>query len=90
MPNSPVAKRRLVSIQQYADHREQHRRTIDNYLERRYIRGYRVRGVRGVLIDLDEADAALAKLPTYLVRTGYGSHRNADIVFLAEAEVVAQ
>ena len=83
-------QRRLGPVDLYARHRQQHRRTIDNYLHHGYIKGYRMPGVRALLIDFDEADAALAALPPTKVRANYGSRGNAEIVQLPARAVVVE
>jgi len=55
--------RTLVSVKQAAAHRGRSLRTIYEQIKAGFIPVYKVQGVRGVLIDIDEMDAALAQLP---------------------------
>lgn len=72
--------RRLVSLEQFSRHMEVSTRTTRNWLSRGYFPGYRVPGARGVVIDLDEAEAAIRRLPSTIVRPGFGSYGpDADI-----------
>jgi excisionase family DNA binding protein len=64
--------RRLATFEQTGRHRGVSERTVRNWLGRGHFRGYKVPGIRAVLLDLDEVDAALTKLPASKVRSGSG------------------
>lgn len=76
--------RNLATIPQYARRRGQNERTIRNYIGKGYFAVYRLGGFKGVLIDVDEADAALAKIPSAQVRRNYGHFGpNANVIDLS-------
>jgi hypothetical protein len=62
--------RLYASVAEYGDHQEVTHVTVQNWLRLGHIEGYRVKGIRGVLIDIEAADAELAKLPPTVVRPG--------------------
>lgn len=85
------AARRLGSFDKLAQQEGVSPRTIRNYVEKGYFPVYKRAGVRGFLVDLDEAASAIEKLPRKAARPGYGSlGPNAVIIQLpARAEVIA-
>ena len=68
-----MSARRLISLHQAATHVGVTDRSIRNYIGRGHFPAYRVPGVRGVMLDLDEVDAAMRRLPARLVRPGFGT-----------------
>lgn len=67
--------RRLVPLRRAADHFGVSDQTIRNWIRRGHFAAYRVRGLRALHVDLDEATRALSKLPRTVVRPyggGYG------------------
>lgn len=73
--------RNWATIPQYARKRRQNERTIRNYIGKGYFPVYRTAKSKGVLIDVDEADAALAKIPSARARNSYGEFGpNAKII----------
>ena len=62
-------------------------RSIRNYVAKGYFPVYRAKGIKGVLIDVDEAKAALDALPSNRIIANFGSMgANADIRDLDVAE----
>lgn len=55
--------RRFRNLAQGADHLGCSRKTIYNYIGRGFFPAYKLHGKRGHFVDLDEVDAAMAKLP---------------------------
>lgn len=53
----------LVKLNDYAHYRGVDQSTVRNWIAQGYFPAYRAPGARGILVDLDEAEAALAKLP---------------------------
>ena len=80
--------RRLISLRQAADHIGVDPRTVRNYIGAGHFPCYRVPGVRGVLVDLDEVDAAMRRLPARLVRPAYGSFGPKAVVITLPAQPV--
>jgi len=81
--------RRLVSTQQCASHEGVSERTIRNYIGKGYFPAYKMPGVRGLLVDLDEAESAMRKIPGRRAKAGTGSYGpNARIVRLPARPVV--
>ena len=81
--------RRLGSFEQAAAEHQVSSRTMRNYLGRGYFKAYRIRGVRGVLLDLDEVDAAMRRLPRKLGKAGFGSYGpKAEIIDLPPRAVI--
>jgi len=56
--------RRLVSLDRAADHLAVSERTIRNYIGEGFFPAYRVRGLSGLQVDLDEVDRAQHSLPS--------------------------
>lgn len=69
-----MPSRRLVTLRQAAAYLGVVERSIRNYIGAGHFPAYRVRGVRGVMVDLDEVDAAMRKLPARVARPGYGQY----------------
>jgi hypothetical protein len=65
--------RRLTSLYKAAQYVGVTERTIRNYVGKGLFCAYRVPKVRGILVDLDEVDAAMRRLPARVARPGYGS-----------------
>ena len=81
--------RRLVKPRVVADRHGVSERTIRNYIGQGYFPAYRVRGARGILVDLDEVEHAMRMLPARSARASkqaYGP--KARIVILAPQPVV--
>jgi hypothetical protein len=51
--------RRLGTFEQAAEENRVAERTVRNYLGQGHFKGYRMRGVRGLLLDLDEVAVAM-------------------------------
>lgn len=51
------------SVDTYAAHRGCSPRTVRNYISKGFFPAYKVPGRRGVLIDREEADRAMARVP---------------------------
>jgi hypothetical protein len=49
-------------------------RTFRRYVGKGFFPGYRAPGVRGLIVDSDEVDAALLRLPARVARPGYASY----------------
>jgi hypothetical protein len=82
-------QRRLGSFAQAGAEHHVSERTMRNYLGKGYFKAYRMRGISGVLLDLDEVDAALKKLPKRLAKAGLGSYGpKAEIVDLPPQAVI--
>ena len=80
---------RLVKPHVVADRLGVSERTIRNYIGHGYITAYRVRGARGILVDLDDVERAMQLLPARAARASkqaYGP--KARIVVLAPRPVV--
>lgn len=83
--------RRLVTIHQFAKHMQVAERTARNWASEGHFNLYRVPGIRGALVDLDEAEAAIRALPSTVVRPGFGSYGpKARVVDLPAQAVVVQ
>jgi hypothetical protein len=60
----PVQRlRRLGNFEQAAQEQGCTQKTVRNHLARGHFNAYRMRGVRGVLLDLDEVDQAMRDMP---------------------------
>lgn len=83
--------RRLATIQQTANHLRVSDRSIRNYISRGLFPAYRVPRVRGVLLDLDEVDQVMRRVPSKIARPGYGSFGpKAKIIDLPAQAVVVE
>lgn len=80
-PN-PLSGRRLGTLRHLATHRSVSERTARNWASAGYLRLYKIKGVAGVLVDLDEADAALDALPPGTIRPTYGTFGGVPVVDL--------
>jgi hypothetical protein len=80
--------RRLGSIAQAANEQSRSERTLRNYLAKGYFPAYRMRGVHGVLLDLDEVDAAISKLPKRLSKAGFGSYGPKAVILDIPPQVI--
>lgn len=60
----------LVPLAIAADHLSVTEQTVRNYIRRGFFPAYRVRGHRGLMVDLAEADKALGALPLTVARPG--------------------
>ena len=77
--------RRLASLHDGAASVGVHQRTLRTYAAKGYVTLYKVAGVRGALVDLDELARAVRLIPTYPNRPDkprYG--RKARVVVLAQ------
>ena len=81
---------RLSSIDNAARHLGCTPRTVRNYIAKGFFPAYKQPGVRGLLLDLDEVDRAMARIPARRAHAGVGSYGpNANIRPLpVRAEVV--
>lgn len=87
MSTAPQADRRLGTIAHFARHREVNDRTVRYWVKRGHFPVYRVGGVKGVVIDFDEADRLLSALPAGTIKPGFGSFGpNADVRTLGGAK----
>lgn len=87
---SPTQKR-LRTIPHIAKMAGTTERTIRNYISKGYFPVYKQQGVRGVLIDLDEFESAMSRLPARKARAGYGGYGpNARVVTLPGQPVRAE
>lgn len=62
-------------------------RTMRSYAAKKFFPLYRMSGVRGVLVDLDEVTAAMRKVPARRAKAGLGSYGGATIIDLSESQV---
>lgn len=66
-------------------------KTAYNYVEKRYFPVYEIAGRRGVFVDLNEVDAAMALLPPSKAKAGKRRFGGAPIIMLpAQPEVVGR
>jgi hypothetical protein len=78
-----VPSPRLGTLKHLAAHRGVSERTTRNWAAAGYLRLYRVRGVQGVCVDLDEADRVLdALVATGAVRPNYGTFGGQPVTLL--------
>ncbi len=73
MSTNSLPGRRLGKLKHLAAHRGVSERTTRLWANKGYLTLYKVKGVAGVVIDLDEADAALDALPPGALRPTYGT-----------------
>jgi hypothetical protein len=74
---------RLVPLRLLARHRDVSERTCRNWARLGHLKLYRVRGISSVLVDIDEADAALdALVESGQVRPGYGRFGGVPVIDL--------
>ncbi len=64
---------RWATLKMLATYRRVSDRTARNWAKAGYLRLYRIKGVVGVVVDLNEADAALDALPPGTIRPNYGT-----------------
>lgn len=84
-------RQRLVTLHQFSRHMSVSERTVRNWISEGHFPAYRVPGVRGVVVDLDDAEAAIRRLPSTKVRPGFGSFGpNADIRTLNQRPIVVE
>lgn len=79
---------RLVSLSKAAAHLKVSEKTVRNYIGRGFFPAYRLRNVRGVVVDLDEVTRSMALIPARRARGGrpqYGPR--ARIVDLRQSAV---
>lgn len=62
--------RRLANVEQTARYCQVHQRTVENWLEKRYVGTYRRAGSKELLIDLDELESAFIRLGRSKMRDG--------------------
>jgi hypothetical protein len=63
-PTPPVNfPRRLGNFDQAAEEHNCHPRTLRNYAAKGFFTLYKMKGVRGVLLDLDEVELAMRRVP---------------------------
>lgn len=80
---------RLTTLRHVAQYLECTDRTVRNYIGQGYFPAYKQPGSRGLLVDLDDVDAAMRRLPARKVRPAYGSYGpRADIRVLPARSVV--
>jgi len=71
---SPVPQRRWATLPMYARHRGRSERVVRLWARKGYLTLYRTAGYRGVIVDMDEADAALSALADKgLIRPDHGT-----------------
>jgi predicted site-specific integrase-resolvase len=63
---------RLTTKRQAADLYGVSESTVHNWIRKNYLTPYRARGVRGLLVDCDEIDRMLAKMPPSRVHAARG------------------
>lgn len=74
MTGNSLPQRNLGTLAHLAAHRGVTVRAARMWAEKGYLTLYKAHGVRGVVVDLDEADAALDALAAKgLIRPGYGT-----------------
>lgn len=87
--SQPRPHRRIVKFPQgVAAHKNISDRTVRNYAKNQYFKLYRIAGQKGLFCDLDEVDAAMAKIPASKARAGYGSYGGATIETLPPRAIV--
>ncbi len=64
---------RWGTLTHLARHRNVSERTARLWAQKGYLNLYRIRGVRGVVVDLDEADRMLNALPPGTIKPGWGT-----------------
>lgn len=80
-----MPQRRWATLPLLARHRKVSQRTTRIWAERGYLKLYRIAGVRGVCVDLDEADEALDALAEKgLINPNYGTFKGQTIHSVAE------
>ncbi len=72
MATPSLPSRRLGTLKHLAAYRRVSERTARNWAKAGYFPLYRMKGVPGVVVDIDEADAALDALPPGKIRANYG------------------
>ncbi len=80
--------RRLVTFDLLARHLVVSTRTARSWASQGYFPIYKMAGVRGALIDLDEAEAAIRRLPSTKVRPGFGSFGPLAVVKTLPAQAI--
>lgn len=82
---------RLASIEDTARHLGCSPRTVRNYISKGFFPAYKRPRVRGLILNLDEVDRAMASIPARRAHVGVGSYGpNANIKTLPEQpEVIA-
>jgi hypothetical protein len=75
LPTPPDPARRLGTLKHYATYRGVSYRTTRVWAQRGYFPLYRLPGMKAVVVDVDEADAALAALPPGTIRPGYATFK---------------
>jgi hypothetical protein len=78
--------RRLGSFAQAGVEHDRSERTMRNYHRRKYFQAYRVPGVPGVLLDLDEVAAAMRLLAQ---QHRYGSYGGGEVVDLPPQVIIS-
>jgi hypothetical protein len=63
-------------------------RSVRNYLAKGYFPAYRMRGIKGVLLDLDEIEAAMRKLPSRLAKAGVGAYGPKAVILEIPPQVI--
>lgn len=81
-PNRP---RRFATVEQTARFCEVHQRTVENWLEKRYVGTYRRAGSKELLIDLDELESAFIRLGRGKMRDGRKGVGNVVPTVIVEA-----
>jgi hypothetical protein len=80
--------RRLGTFEQAARERGVDPRTMRNYLAKGFFPAYRMQGVVGVVLDLDEVAAALKKIPKRYAKAGFGSYGPKAVIIDIEPQVI--
>ena len=86
-PLSP--RRRLGTFAQAAKEHGVSERTVRNYHRKLYFPAYKMRGIPGVLLDLDEVNASLRRLPKRLAKAGYGSYGGGEVIDLEPQVIIS-
>ena len=73
MTKPSLPSRRLGTLKHLAAYRRVSERTARNWAKAGYFPLYRMKGIAGVVVDLDEAEAALDALPPGAIRPNYGT-----------------
>ena len=73
-------ERRLLPIDKVGPFFGVTSRTMRSYAAKKFFPLYRMSGVRGVLVDLDDVTAAMRKVPARRAKAGLGSYGGATII----------
>lgn len=81
--------RRLITFPQVGAKYGISERTARNYHRKKYFRAYRMSGVRGVFLDADEVDAAMAKLTARQAKAAADAYGGAEVVEIARQVIIS-